>query len=57
MLRLWRVVKVVEATIMSASFTHREELEHLKVAYSELETKLKVEEEKNRQLLSELGQE
>lgn len=52
--RLWRVVKVVEAVILSVSFTQQEELEKLKVAYAELETKLKVEEEKNKQLLNEL---
>ncbi|KAI7895320.1 uncharacterized protein EV154DRAFT_559422 [Mucor mucedo] len=52
--RLWRVVKVVEAVILSVSFTHQEELDELKVAYAELETKLKLEEEKNKQLLNEL---
>jgi hypothetical protein len=46
--RLWRVVKVIEAVIMSVSFTHQEELDELKVKYAELE-------EKNRQLLMQLS--
>lgn len=57
MFRLWRVVKVVEAVVMSVSFAHQEELDQLKVSYAELETKLKLEEEKNKQLLAEMGQE
>ncbi|KAI9261829.1 hypothetical protein EDC94DRAFT_103131 [Helicostylum pulchrum] len=54
--RLWRVVKVVESVIKSVSYAHEEELEALKESYQELETKLKIQEEKNRQLLNELGQ-
>ncbi|KAI9486739.1 MAG: hypothetical protein EXX96DRAFT_516992 [Benjaminiella poitrasii] len=38
-LRFWRVVKVVEATIRSISFTHEEELEQLKSDYAKLEAK------------------
>ncbi|KAI8084388.1 uncharacterized protein B0P05DRAFT_436756, partial [Gilbertella persicaria] len=35
--RLWRVVKIIEAAVMSVSFTHQEELEELRAAYAELE--------------------
>lgn len=39
---------MIEAVVMSVSFTHREELDELKVKYAELE-------EKNRQLLLQLN--
>ncbi|KAI9358792.1 hypothetical protein BD770DRAFT_442993 [Pilaira anomala] len=54
--RLWRIVKVVESVIKSVSFTHEEELESLKEAYKELESKLKMQEEKNQELLNKLSQ-
>lgn len=54
--RLWRIVKVVESVIKSVSFTHEEELESLKEAYKELESQLKIQEEKNQELLNKLGQ-
>lgn len=50
-LRLWRVVKIIEAAILSVSFAHAEELEELRASYAELEAKYKQEQEKNQQLL------
>ncbi|KAK4520095.1 uncharacterized protein ATC70_008225 [Mucor velutinosus] len=50
-LRLWRVVKIIEAAILSVSFAHQEELEALRASYAELEAKYKQEVEKNQQLL------
>jgi len=48
---LWRVVKIIEAAILSVSFAHAEELEELRASYAELEAKYKQEQEKNQQLL------
>ncbi|KAL9537923.1 hypothetical protein MBANPS3_011344 [Mucor bainieri] len=50
-LRLWRVVKIIEAAILSVSYAHEEELEDLRASYAELEAKYKQEVEKNQQLL------
>ncbi|KAL0141060.1 hypothetical protein V8B55DRAFT_1512668 [Mucor lusitanicus] len=50
-LRSWRVVKIIEAAILSVSFAHEEELEELRANYAELEAKYKQEVEKNQQLL------
>ncbi|KAI8638872.1 hypothetical protein BD408DRAFT_422393 [Parasitella parasitica] len=52
-LRLWRVVKVIEAAIVSVSFAHKEELEELKAKYAELEAKYKQEHEKNQRLVEQ----
>jgi hypothetical protein len=51
--RLWRVVKITEAAIMSVSYKHQEELEQLKEDYAELERKYKAEQKKNQLLLSQ----
>ncbi|CAO3674847.1 unnamed protein product [Rhizopus stolonifer] len=48
--RLWRIVKVIEAVILSVSFTKEEELDKLKEKYARLEAMLKVEQEKNAKL-------
>ncbi|CEP14111.1 hypothetical protein [Parasitella parasitica] len=55
-LRLWRVVKIIEAAIVSVSFAREEELEELKTKYAELEAKYKQEQEKNQQLLAQQPQ-
>ncbi|RCI00852.1 hypothetical protein CU097_015003 [Rhizopus azygosporus] len=54
--RLWRVVKVIEAVVLSMSFTHQEELEKLKERNEELQEKLKQVEQRNRELEQQVGQ-
>lgn len=52
-LRLWRVVKIIETAILSVSYAHEDELEELRASYAELEVKYKQEQEKNQQLLEQ----
>lgn len=54
--RLWRIVKVIEAVILSISYTHEEELDRLKESYAKLEDKLKIEQQKNTELQQQLQQ-
>ncbi|CEI92734.1 hypothetical protein RMCBS344292_06987 [Rhizopus microsporus] len=54
--RLWRVVKVIEAVVLSMSFTHQEELEKLKERNEELQEKLKQVEQRNRELEQQVEQ-
>lgn len=48
--RLWRVVKIIEAAVMSVSFAHEEELEQLREDYEKLQAKYKEQVELNQKL-------
>lgn len=60
-LRLWRVIRVVEAAVLSVSYAQdeseqgvQEELEQLKTAYAQLEDELKEERELREKLQKKL---
>ncbi|KAI9274207.1 hypothetical protein BY458DRAFT_539499 [Sporodiniella umbellata] len=54
--RLWRVVKVIEAVVLSVNFTNEETLDKMKKKYAELEDQLKAEQEKNIKLEQQLNE-
>lgn len=47
---------MIEAVILSISYTHEEELDRLKESYAKLEDKLKIEQQKNTELQQQLQQ-
>ncbi|KAI8982345.1 hypothetical protein BDF20DRAFT_866430 [Mycotypha africana] len=49
--RFWRIVKIIEAAVMSVSYAHQEELEKLKTDYTTLEAAYKAEQARNNELL------